>query len=159
MKIRARQTRSGRRRMMLPSRRPSPATVIALVALAVAVFGTVQGSWAAGPAGPKAVKPKPTVVVTVGRGGIGPGETKEVAAKCPAGYSVIGGSYVIEGSVLTHASAAAVASAENTYSVEFVDPPANPLAGFPPENAVLTVGANCAKNGTPIVVDGPFPHK
>ena len=145
--------------MVSRSRRPSPATVIALVALAVAVFGTVQGSWAAGSAGPKAVQPKPTVVVTVGRGGIGPGEVKEVVAKCPTGYTVIGGSYVIEASVLTHASEAAVASAENLYAVQFVDPPANPLAGFPPENAVLTVGANCAKNSTPIVVDGPFPHK
>jgi hypothetical protein len=144
--------------MISRSRRPSPATVIALVALAVAVFGTVQGSWAAG-SGPKAVQSKPTVIVTVAHGGIGPGEVQEVAAKCPAGYTVIGGSYVIESSVLTHASGALVASAENSYAVQFVDPPANPLAGFPPENAVLTVGADCAKSGTPIVVNGPFPHK
>jgi hypothetical protein len=141
------------------SRRPSLATVIALAALAVAVFGTVQGSWAAGSPGSKAVKPKPTVIVTVAHGGIGPGEVQEVAAKCPAGYTVIGGSYVIESSVLTHASGALVASAENSYAVQFVDPPANPLAGFPPENAVLTVGADCAKNSTPVVVEGPFAHR
>lgn len=145
--------------MKSPSRRPSLATVIALIALAVAVFGTVQGSWAAGS---KAVKPKPTptvVVTAVDRAPIASGSTQDVEAKCPAGYSVISGSYTIEGSVLTHASQAAVASTLNSYNVEFVNPPANPLVGFPEEDAFGTVGAVCAKNSTPIVVNGAFPHK
>jgi hypothetical protein len=143
--------------MLSRSRRPSPATVIALAALAVAAFGTVQGSWAAGS---KAVKPSPTVVVkAVERVPVPSGSVQAVEAKCPGGYSVISGSYSIENSVQTHASEAAVASAINAYKVEFVNPPANPLAGFPEEEALGTVGAVCAKNGTPIVVNGPFTHK
>jgi hypothetical protein len=140
-----------------PGRRPSLSLVIALAALAVAVFGTVQGSWAAGS---KAVKPTPTVVATVTeRVPIASGSVQIVEAKCPAGYTVIGGSYSVEGSVLTHASVAAASSVLNSYSVEFVNPPANPLAGLPEEEALGFAGAICAKNSTPIVVNGAFPHK
>jgi hypothetical protein len=108
------------------------------------------------------VKPKPTPTVvgkSVSGVSIPSGSTQVGEAECPAGYTVIGGSYVIEGSVLTHASVAAVASAINSYVVEFVNPPANPLVGFPEEEARGIVAAICAKNNTPIVVNGSFAHK
>ena len=140
-----------------PGRRPSLSLVIALAALAVAVFGTVQGSWAAGS---KAVKPTPTVVATsTGKVPIASGSVQIVEAKCPTGYTVISGSYGIEGSVLTHASVAAASSALNAYLVEFVNPPANPFAGLPEEEALGFASAICAKNSTPIVVNGAFPRK
>ena len=137
------------------SRRPSLATVIALAALAVAVFGTVQGSWAAGSAGSKAAKP--TVVLTTGGGTVLSDEVQEVTASCPGGYSVIGGSYSITGSVLAHAAAVSVKSAINVYSVEVVNPPAT--LDEPAQDAAVLVGAMCAKNSTPIVVNGKFSRK
>jgi hypothetical protein len=134
------------------SRRPSLATVIALAALAVAVFGTVQGSWAAGSAGSKAVKS--TVALRTGQSTVLSGEVQEVSASCPGGYSVIGGSYAISGSVLAHASSSEVKSAINVYAVEVVNPPAT--LGEPAQDAAVLVGAICAKNSTPIIVNGKF---
>lgn len=139
----------------MPSRRrPHPATVIALVALGVAVGGTVQGSSAAAP---KTIKPKPTVVVaSVQNVAVPAGETKAIDVKCPAGYTVLAGSYAISNSVQAHASTAIVRSAVNTYTVEVVNPPGNPGAGVPAQDAEVLAGAECAKNSTPIVVNGPF---
>lgn len=138
--------------MRFRSRRPSLATVIALVALAVAVFGTVQGSWAAGSAAPKAAKS--TITVQIGRGTVLSSEVQEVSASCPGGYSVIGGSYAISGSVLAHASSVEVKSAINVYAVEVVNPPGT--LDQPAQDASVLVGAMCAKNSTPIIVNGRF---
>lgn len=90
-------------------------------------------------------------------GGIVSGSVTTASAKCPAGYSVFGGSYVIGGnSVLTHPTAAAVASKSNAYSVTVVNPPVNVNAGIPRTTATLLVAANCTRRATPLVVDGPF---
>jgi hypothetical protein len=90
-------------------------------------------------------------------GGIAAGQSRDAAAKCPRGYSVFGGSYLINGNaVLAHASVAAVFSRTNSYGATVVNPPANINTGVPRSTASLTVVANCTKSGKPIVIDGPF---
>ena len=42
------------------------------------------------------------------------------------------------------------------YGVTVVNPPVNINAGIPKSTASVTVAVNCARNATPIVVDGPF---
>jgi hypothetical protein len=96
-------------------------------------------------------------IVQKRRGGISSGSVVTVAAKCPSGYSVFGGSYIIGGnSVLTHPTAAAVGSKSNKFSVTVVNPPVNINAGIPRTTAEVIAVANCTRSGTPIVVDGPF---
>ena len=90
-------------------------------------------------------------------GGITSGTVKTVAAKCPSGYSIFGGSYLIAGnSVLTHATAAIVASKTNSFVVTAVNPPVNINAGIPRTTGEVTAVANCARRATQIIVDGPF---
>jgi hypothetical protein len=96
-------------------------------------------------------------IVQSKRGGITSGSVVTVGAKCPSGYSVFGGSYIIGGnSVLTHPTAAAVGSKANKFSVTVVNPPVNINAGIPRTTAEVIAVANCTRSGTPIVVDGPF---
>jgi hypothetical protein len=99
-----------------------------------------------------------TVVLTKASvGGITSGSIKSADAKCPRGYSVFGGSYLIGGnSVLAHTTVAAVLSGANSYSATVVNPPVNINTGVPRTTATLTVAANCARNATPIIVNGPF---
>ena len=90
-------------------------------------------------------------------GGIKAGDLRSVDVKCPGGTTVFGGSYIIGGnSALAHARVAAVFSKSDRYGVTVVNPPVNINAGIPKSTASVTVAANCARNATPIVVDGPF---
>ena len=90
-------------------------------------------------------------------GGITSGTLNNAEAKCPRGYSVFGGSYLIGGnSVLAHVTVAAVLSQANAYAATAVNPPVNINTGVPRSTATLTVAANCARNATPIVVNGAF---
>jgi hypothetical protein len=91
--------------------------------------------------------------------GINSAATRDANAKCPGGYSVFGGSYVIQNSATAHATAAGVQSKLNTYTVQVVNPPASVNLAIPRSTATVVVGALCAKNSTPIVVDGPFPSR
>jgi hypothetical protein len=47
-----------------------------------------------------------------------------------------------------------VKSGNNTYAIEVVNPPAT--LDEPAQDASVLVGAICAKNGTPIIVNGSF---
>jgi hypothetical protein len=107
---------------------------------------------------PKSHKLHGTVVLrTTSVKGITAGTIKSADVKCPRGYSVFGGSYLIGGnSVLAHTTVAAVLSKTNSYSATVVNPPVNINTGVPRSTATLTVAANCARNATPIVVNGPF---
>jgi hypothetical protein len=90
-------------------------------------------------------------------GGITSGTLNNAEATCPRGYSVFGGSYLIGGnSVLAHVTVAAVLSKANAYAATVVNPPVNINTGVPRSTATLTVAANCARNATPIIVNGPF---
>jgi hypothetical protein len=101
---------------------------------------------------------RPTVVLKrASVGGITAGTLDSAAAKCPRGYTVFGGSYLIGGnSVLAHATVAAVLSKRNSYAATVVNPAVNVNTGVPHSTAKLTVAATCAKNATPIVVAGAF---
>jgi hypothetical protein len=134
--------------------------VVAATALVVAAAGTASGSWAAPGSARVAAKVavKPTVSTVVRHvDGIEPGSVETVETKCPAGTSVIGGSYTITGaSVFAHAGEAAVFSKDNSYGVYIVNPPGIPVALIRGETAGVTVAAICAKNNTPIIVNGRF---
>ncbi len=137
-----------------PRRRPSLAVVLSSAALGVALVGTVTSTSAA----PSAKKRGGTIILVVGsRVSIQPGDLQDSAAKCPSGYSVIGGSYGIGGSsAYAHAVDASVLSKANSYSVSVVNPPANPTLPGSGQAAELTVAANCAKTGSPIVPVAPY---
>jgi hypothetical protein len=119
--------------------------------------GPIPASAAAKPKKKKKKMRGTVKIVQKRKGGISSGNVETVAAKCPSGYSIFGGSYIIGGnSVLTHPTAAAVGSRTNTFSVTVVNPPVNINAGIPRTTAEVIAVANCTRSGTPIVVDGPF---
>ena len=106
-------------------------------------------------AGGKARKLSGTVIlVQTTEGGIAPGHLKTVDVKCPDGFDVIGGSYLISGAVLAHAQAAAPIWKEDLYSAVIDNPPTSPYVKA--QDASATVGAECAVSGKPLVVNGPF---
>lgn len=122
------------------------------------VASLLLGVPATAPAARKPDRWKPTVaVVTESQDGIAPGEVGVVDAKCPNGYEVMGGSFVIEGgSLFAHAAGAAPVVDRNLYRVIISNPRTNPFAGIPPVDAGVTVAAQCAASGRPVVVDGRF---
>ena len=99
---------------------------------------------------------KATVVqVKETEGGIAPGAVAVVDAKCPNGFDVMGGSYVIGGtSVLATPPARLLSPNRNLYRAIVSNPATNAFAGIPPADAEVTVVAQCAASGTPVVVDG-----
>ncbi len=102
---------------------------------------------------------KPTIVqVMEKKGGIASGTAAIVDAECPGDFSVMGGSYVIGGaSLVAHAASAVPLPDENLYRVTVFNPVTNPFATIPPRDATVTVVAQCAASGTPVVADGRFP--
>lgn len=120
----------------------------------------VHGGGSAAPR-PKLRPTQPGNVVLVKRtaGGIKSGDVVVVSAPCPKGYSVFGGSYVISDSALAHATGAGVTSKKNAYEADVTNPPPDISGGLPKSTASVVVGALCAKNGQPIVIDTPFPQR
>jgi hypothetical protein len=114
-------------------------------------------------AAPKRKRPEKSKgnVVLVKRelGGIESGSVETLDVKCPSGYTVFAGSYAISDSALAHASGAGVLSKSNAYETTVTNPPPNISGGLPRTTASVTVGALCAKNGEPIVIDTPFPQR
>ena len=141
----------------IPRRRPSLAVVLASAALGVALAGTVTSTDAA----PGKKKSSGTVVLNVGKPvTIEPGNLAEGTAKCPRGYSIIAGSYNIGGeSAYAHAADVSIQSRSDSYSVVVVNPPANPVLPGSGRPATLTVAANCAKTGYPIVPVTPYKQR
>ena len=139
----------------IPRRRPSLAVVLASAALGVALVGTVTSTDAA----PK--KSSGTVVLEVGKPvTIEPGNLAEGKANCPRGYSIIAGSYNIGGeSAYAHAADVSIQSRGDSYAVVVVNPPANPVLPGSGRPATLTVAANCAKTGQPIVPVTPYKQR
>jgi hypothetical protein len=91
-------------------------------------------------------------------GGIKSGSVETLDVKCPQGYTVFAGSYTIGDSAVAHATGAGVLSRSNAYETTVTNPPVNINGGLPRTTASVTVGALCAKNGKPIVIDPPFPQ-
>lgn len=115
---------------------------------------------AAAPKRKRSEKSKGNVVLVKRElGGIESGSVATVDAKCPRGYSVFGGSYVISDSAVAHATGAGVLSKSNAYETTVTNPPANINGGLPRTTASVVVGALCAKSGKPIVIDTPFPQR
>jgi len=131
--------------------------VLASAALGVALVGTVTATDAA----PGKKKSSGTIVLNVGTPvTIEPGNLAEGKAKCPRGYSVIAGSYTIGGeSAYAHAVDASIQSKTDSYAVVVVNPPANPVLPGSGRPATLTVGANCAKTGYPVVPVTPYKRR
>jgi hypothetical protein len=125
------------------------AVVVAFTALVISLTanaGAFTGTAARAPA-------KPTVIVVKATGSnIAPGEGGGKQAKCPSGYSVFSGAYVISGSQRAIPFVVGPVRKDNAYEVDVSNPPADPLAGLPGEDAQLLVAAMCARTGTPIVM-------
>jgi hypothetical protein len=128
--------------------------VIASLALGVALLGGV-------PSASSKSKPTGTIILVENNSGtIAPGEIVDTAAKCPSGYSIVGGSYEIGGSsVYAHATAAAIASKQNLYGVTVVNPPPNPVLPGSGQDAKVLVGADCARTGTAVVPVTPYKQR
>jgi hypothetical protein len=128
----------------------APVTVV----VAVALCAVPAGAYAA----PKRGKWKPTVaLVKETVTGVALGEVGVADAKCPEGYDVLGGSYLIGGgSVFAHAAGAAPFLDKGLYRAVVANPLVNPFAGVPAADASVTAAAICAESGRPVVVDGPI---
>jgi hypothetical protein len=128
--------------------RPSVALVVAFAALVVALAGNA-GAFTGNSAG--AAGAGNVVVVKGTSATIHPGDSGGKFVKCPAGYTVFGGAYVIDG-VRAIPFLVGPVRKENAYEVDLANPPANPLAGLPGEDDTVLVAAYCARTGQPIVM-------
>lgn len=127
----------------------SAALTLAFIALLVSLSANA-GAFTATGAGAKA---KPTVIVVKAiSSNIAPGDGGGKQAKCPSGYSVFSGAYVISGSQRAIPFVVGPVRKDNAYEVDISNPPADPLAGLPGEDAQLLVAAMCARTGVPIVM-------
>ena len=132
----------------LSRHKSTAAVIIACAALVVSLTANAGAS-----SGKGASSSKPTVVVVKATTStIAPGDGGGKIAKCPSGYSVFSGSYVISGSNRAIPFVVGAVRAENGYEVDIANPPADPLAGLPGEDAQLLVAATCARTGRPIVL-------
>jgi len=129
--------------------RSSAALIVALAALVISLTANAGASTAIRAHAPA----KPTVIVVKATSSdIAPGEGGGKQAKCPSGYSVFSGAYVISGSQRAIPFVVGPVRKDNAYEVDVSNPPADPLAGLPGEDAQLLVAAMCAKTGVPIVM-------
>lgn len=129
--------------------RPSAALIIAFAALVISLTANAGAFTATSARAPA----KPTVIVVKATSSnITPGEGGGKQAKCPSGYSVFSGAYVIAGSQRAIPFVVGPVRKDNAYEVDVSNPPADPLAGLPGEDAQLLVAAMCAKTGVPIVM-------
>ena len=123
------------------------AVVVAFTALVISLTANA-GAFTASSA-----RAKPTVIVVKATSSnIAPGDGGGKQAKCPSGYSVFSGAYVISGSQRAIPFLVGPVRKDNAYEVDVANPPADPLAGLPGEDAQLLVAAMCARTGTPIVM-------
>ncbi|MEA2146489.1 MAG: hypothetical protein QOG59_2076 [Solirubrobacteraceae bacterium] len=130
--------------------RPSPTTIIALVALGLAIGGTASASSVGG----TTANAKSTFVRVKGSSAIGnSGDIISSEANCPAGYTAFSGGYVLDGvGVEPFVSGRAKATAGTGWLVKAVIPPANPLAGMPNQEVTIQAYAYCVKIGHPLVI-------
>jgi len=127
--------------------KPSPALVLALVALLFAIGGTafaLPGATSSGTAKPNVKGVTDSVTVTNGQTGI-------AKATCPAGYQVFGGGYVGTGrhTVIT---IAAPTRGDRSYTLNAYEPPKNIYGGIVEETANVKIVAFCAPIGKPLIM-------
>jgi hypothetical protein len=147
------------RRMTVRRHTLNRCSALALATLATTALGAgVCAGAASAAARPRGDRWKPTVaLVRATVGGVGIGEVGVAEARCPGGYSVLGGSYVIGGeSLFAHAAGATPIPGENLYRAIVVNPPVNPFARVGARDATITAAAICAEDGRPVVFDGPI---
>jgi hypothetical protein len=125
--------------------RPSPALVLALVALLVAAAGP---AWATSSSASAPLKPN--VKIATGKASVSNGEVARAEAVCPSGTRVFSGGYGTSGQ---HARFFVVGPARetNAYLAYAYMPPVNINTGVGHETATITVVALCAKSGQPVV--------
>ncbi len=126
-------------------RGPTPATVIAIMALLVALAATAFGR-----EGPDAVSNATSNVKVVKTSfTVTNNQVADGIAKCPQGTKVFSGGFASTGQ---HAKifAAGPARVGNGYLVYALVPPVNINAGITQETATITVVAYCAPTGAPL---------
>jgi hypothetical protein len=135
--------------MLSRKRGPSPATLIAFVALLVALSGTTWAATRATTAAHGNLKGA-KASVTVSNGGVAHG-----VAKCPSGYQVLSGGYAATSQQLKITSAAP-ARGVHGYIVDAVMPPVGVSPVVVRETATVSIVALCAQVGKPLVMsEGP----
>ncbi len=125
--------------------RPSPASVLALVALAVAAAGP---AWATSEARVATIRPNVQIVkatFSVSNGGL-----TKASAVCPSGTRVFSGAYASTGQHVRF-FVVGPARTSNSYLAYALMPPPNINTGVQRETAEITVVALCAKAGEPVV--------
>jgi hypothetical protein len=128
--------------------KPSPALVLAFVALLVALGGNSGAFGGASTAATSA--PKPNVVGVKAQSTITNGETAHIEAKCPHGYEIFAGGYA-GGGQHTIINAAAPARGIHGYLLDAVEPPVNFNAAVLRETATIRVVGFCVPFRKPIV--------
>jgi hypothetical protein len=129
--------------------KPSAALIVAFTALVVSLAGNAGAfNGATG----SASQASDVVVVKQTGHTIHPGEAGGKLVRCPSGYTVFSGSYLIEGGSRAIPFLAGPVRKDNSYEVDIANPPANPLAGLPGADAQILVAAYCARTGRPIVM-------
>jgi hypothetical protein len=126
--------------------KPSPAFVLAFVALLFAIGGTaVALPRATTSAAPNVKGVTDTVTVSNGQTGL-------AKATCPAGYQVFGGGYSGTGRH-TMITVAAPTRGNRSYTLNAYEPPKNIYAGILDETATVKIVAFCAPIGKPLVME------
>ncbi len=123
--------------------------IVAFTALVVALTGNAGASIS--PMAQAASGPN-VVVVKSESSTIKPGDGGGKLVRCPSGYSVFSGAYVISGSQRAIPFVVGPVRKENAYEVDLANPPADPAAGLPGEDAQVLVAAMCARTGHPVVL-------
>jgi hypothetical protein len=127
--------------------RPSPALVLAFLAVLIALGGT---TFAAVPRATKTASSKPNIKTVRQSFTVSNSEARQSIARCPSGYEVLGGGYVSSG-VYTLINIAAPLRANAAYEVGAVEPPVNIVAGVRNETATIQLVAYCAPERQPVV--------
>jgi hypothetical protein len=134
--------------MRPPMSWPSPATILAAVALFVALG---LPAWAS-PLHP-AAPPKPNVRLATAEFTVSNGGLVEAKAACKGGTRVFSGGYAST-SQHTRFIAVGPARGSNSFLAYAVQPPVNINTGVGRETATITVVALCAPAGEPVVFAG-----
>ena len=144
--------KSGVLKALARAPRPSPAFVLAGLALLVAVAGQASASRSTKPTSPALLKPN--VVRTIASFTVTNGQTGEAVAKCPSGTYVYSGGYATNG-VFVKVISIGLDRADNGYLVSSFEPEKLATAGIVEETARTDVYAWCGPIGKPLILGPP----
>jgi hypothetical protein len=144
--------RSGVLKAFARAPKPSPAFVLAGLALLVAVAGQASASRSTKPTPTGLLKPNVVRTATTFR--VTNGQTGEGVAKCPTGTFIYSGGYSTNG-VFAKIISLGLDRTDNGYLVSAFEPEKLATAGIVEETAQVDVYAWCGPIGKPLVLGPP----